>query len=231
MHIFNDILGILLVITNLPLLAVIIKFFKKGDLINAFIFFMTMIISISYHICKDMGFCMWNYRILETLDILLASSIPILISVNISQTTHDIFCHDHNKTFKTNLYDRNTCKIYNRQMGHLFFFIGFLCNICFLLNTNSVATFKQKFFITIYGISIIIYGLLSRIRCDNYKKFNGLKMIKGLIIAIIGYILFEEPFTFFLCSHVCVIKYQIHNISHVFWHLLSAIGTYMIISS
>lgn len=229
MHFLNP----LLVLTNLFVLPSIIKLIEIGDFVDSFLFLILMITSMFYHGCKDMGVCFLDLKILSFLDVMLASSLVICLSLqyaaSISSLAFNILPiyktkhHHNNRPEERNKKSRITHHDTNRQLKTIITLLLLIINGIWIAVNDFTASLYQKIFTLIYCFSVIIRSLIYHLDSNEMIWLNGKLLLTGVLITTVGYILFE------IASIDMWVSY--YFLSHSLWHVLSSIGLYFLISA
>jgi len=210
----------LLVITNLSVIPTIIKFVQIGDIVDAFLFFVLMIVSMFYHGCKDLNACITNIKILSFMDVLLASSLGICLSLQYASSIHKISFIDISRMYRIR---ENKDFDINRQLKTVLTLLLLIINGIWLSLNDGNSSVTQKIFTLVYCLFMIIYALMIHLQSKDGILINTNRLIMGVIISVAGYILFEIA---------GIDKFgPYYYISHSLWHVLSSIGLYILITA
>lgn len=225
----------LLILSNLAILPIIVKLLQIGDLIDAFLFTLQIISSMFYHSCKDLGACIIHPNILSFFDVLLASSLIISLSLQYATCIHSSVsnfsfwkyrkcCEKSDSIFKWN--ENVSSSDINRQIKTIITLFLISINAIWLaINKGSndyiSASANQKVFTLVYSISVVVYALYKHINSPYKIRINKKLLVIGIVVGIIGYILFE-------IAGIDIV-YNYYYITHSLWHILSSFGIYLLI--
>ena len=212
----NVIFNVLLVLSNIAIIPSIVKLIEIGDFIDGFLFSTLMIASMFYHGCEHMGACIIDVKILTFIDVVLASSLIVCLSLQYACLIHKL---PHGS--------------FTRQLKTILTLLLILINSVWFSINGQVSSCNQRVFTGCYCLFIVMYGLTKRyIKSDVNSSLivgdhvNKSRLFVGLFISIIGFILFGVS-----QLEIFIGSIWVYSTTHTLWHLLSSVGVYLLLTA